>query len=109
MATSGESEAKTRTSLHLNPDEYWVGRSSTHEIKDTPGSSVYDVFRTGLLINHSDQERQYISSCIESERLQVFREREAEGESPQVAPEVYVGEAETSLHSMANDVQDPVS
>ena len=84
-ATSGDFEAKTRTSLHLEPEEYWVGRASNHQIKDGSGLLVYDVFRNGLLIDHSDQERQYISSCIESERLQVFREREAEGEYRETA------------------------
>ncbi|KAI5450163.1 hypothetical protein NCC49_003312 [Naganishia albida] len=77
-STSDSSEAAIRTSLKLDPHEYWVGRTSTHLLDNPNGASIYERFRVGLLVDHSEQERQYIESCIESERLQVFREREAE-------------------------------
>jgi hypothetical protein len=67
-------------SLGLSPTEHWVARTSTHRLEgSTATSAVYDYFRSGLLVDHSEQERQYIESCMESERLQVFREAEAEG------------------------------
>lgn len=65
--------------MKLDPNEYWVGRTSTHQLDSVNGAIVYERFRDGLLVDHSEQERQYIESCIESERLQVFREQEAEG------------------------------
>lgn len=85
------SEARIRSSLKLDLNEYWVGRISTHQLDNADGDSVYDRFRDGLLVDHSEQERQYIESCIESERLQVFREREAEGKFQSFSPSlVYV-------------------
>ena len=65
--------------LKLDLNEYWVGRISIHQLDNADGDSVYDRFHDGLLVDHSEQERRYIESCMESERLQVFREREAEG------------------------------
>ncbi|KAJ9109940.1 hypothetical protein QFC20_003140 [Naganishia adeliensis] len=72
------SEARIRSSMKLDPNEYWVGRTSTHQLDNAKDATVYERFRAGLLVDHSEQERQYIESCIESERLQVFREQEAE-------------------------------
>ncbi|KAJ9095240.1 hypothetical protein QFC21_005606 [Naganishia friedmannii] len=69
-----------RPSLGLDSAEHWVARTSTHRLQGSANTSaVYDYFRNGLLVDHSEQERQYIESCMESERLQVFREAEAEG------------------------------
>ncbi|KAJ9112639.1 hypothetical protein QFC19_000659 [Naganishia cerealis] len=68
-----------RSSLGLDSAEHWVARTSIHRLEGTSnGQLVYDYFRGGLLVDHSEQERQYIESCMESERLQVFREAEAE-------------------------------
>ncbi|KAJ9112725.1 hypothetical protein QFC22_006227 [Naganishia vaughanmartiniae] len=68
-----------RSSLSLDPAEHWVARTSTHRLEGSASTSAaYDYFRSGLLVDHSEQEKQYIESCMESERLQVCREAEAE-------------------------------
>jgi hypothetical protein len=104
--SADSAEATIRNSLNLDPHEYWVGRTSTHQLEHANGASTYERFRAGLLVDHSEQERRYIESCIESERLQVFREREAEGESLRC---LVCGWGLMVACSMAHDVQDAVS
>lgn len=88
---------KDLTSI-VNPQEHWAARESVHSLSDLPRPpsssaqqsdhsttapkseniegaerTIFNLFRNGLLRNHSENERKYIESCIESERLEVIQ------------------------------------
>lgn len=60
----------------------WHARVSRHD----PTRTSFDHFERGLLLNHSDNERDYIESCYTAQRLAVVTEGELEGASTSSRP-----------------------
>lgn len=77
--TIDSAAAKTLSPTYLDGRDFWAGRRSTHKASSA-GPELYDQFAAGLLRNHSENERDYIESCKEAERLEVIEEGVMEGE-----------------------------
>ncbi|GAA5925693.1 hypothetical protein JCM3775_001475 [Rhodotorula graminis] len=58
----------------------WHARTSRH--LPGPGAPSFDDFERGLLQNHSDNERHYIESCYQAQRLAVVKDGQLEDTSP---------------------------
>lgn len=71
-----EPAVKQLSPSYIDGREFWAGRHSTHK----GDASLYEKFAMGLLTNHSLNEKDYIESCQEAERLEVIEEGVMEGE-----------------------------